>query len=166
MDELRNFNAKKLYQKLAMTDEEFDDWLKELGLLRKTRICDCGGNMSYKQRVGEKYSTWRCTRMTCRKEKGYLTGTWFEGSGSSPISSGFSEEWREGAAAVSWFPSSKGMLPRYFLSFRSTSCQDLQLCQTVGEPIKESKDSLSNIPILRSITASTSWIQTLVPIRR
>jgi len=29
---------------------------------------------------GHNYPSWRCTRKACRKQKGYLVGTWFEGT--------------------------------------------------------------------------------------
>lgn len=78
MDELRNFNARKLYQKLEMP--LFEDFLKELGLLPKVKVCDCGGQMTFKSKPGRNYSSWRCTKKSCRKEIGYLRGTWFEGA--------------------------------------------------------------------------------------
>lgn len=81
MDELRGFNAPRLYEKLLMTsDEDFESWLKELGLLYKERTCECGGGMNFKWKEDRKYPDWRCTKKNCRKEKGYLVGTWFEGT--------------------------------------------------------------------------------------
>jgi len=50
MDDLRNFNAPRLYKKLALPDQEFELWFKELGLLHTDRICECGGSMNFKWR--------------------------------------------------------------------------------------------------------------------
>jgi len=36
--------------------------------------------MGLKRKSGENYPTWRCGRSWCRKEKGFLVGTWFEGT--------------------------------------------------------------------------------------
>ena len=80
MEELINFNARKLYQKLFMSDDEFDMWLKRLGLLFTERACVCGGKMGLKRKPDERYPSWRCTRNSCRKERGYLVETWFEGT--------------------------------------------------------------------------------------
>lgn len=49
MDELRNFNAPKLYEKLNLSDNDFEEFLKDLGLIFRTRTCNCGGDMHYKQ---------------------------------------------------------------------------------------------------------------------
>lgn len=80
MDDLRNFNSRKLYEKLSLPDQEFEGWLKNLGLLYRDRICDCGGAMSYQWIAGRNYPKWRCVRKICRKSVGYLKGTWFEGA--------------------------------------------------------------------------------------
>jgi hypothetical protein len=60
MEELKNFNARKLYKKLDLPDNEFEGWMKELGLLHSVRTCECGGSMSLRTRKGKNYS-WRCT---------------------------------------------------------------------------------------------------------
>uniref|UniRef100_A0A183BKY7 DDE_Tnp_IS1595 domain-containing protein n=1 Tax=Globodera pallida TaxID=36090 RepID=A0A183BKY7_GLOPA len=39
MDELQNFTMWNLHQKLALEDDEFDEWLTELGLLHAKRTC-------------------------------------------------------------------------------------------------------------------------------
>lgn len=82
MEHLKHFNAKRLYEKLNMTNTQFEEWIKGLGLLHAKRTCECGARMRLKNpRVGENYGYWRCTRKRgCGKEKGYLIGTWFEGS--------------------------------------------------------------------------------------
>lgn len=54
MEELRNFNAKKLYQKLNLVDNEFEEWLKQLELIHRTRTCpECGTNMGFKWDQGK-----------------------------------------------------------------------------------------------------------------
>ena len=42
MEQLIDFNMEKLYKKLALTDDQFDNWLVELGLLHNRMICECG----------------------------------------------------------------------------------------------------------------------------
>lgn len=80
MEELPNFNTRKLYSKPNLSDDEFMRWLQDLNLLYKTRNCECGSTMSYKWNKIHKYPHWRCTRKVCRKEKGFLKGTFFEGT--------------------------------------------------------------------------------------
>ena len=80
MEELFNFNAPKLYQKLALPENEFEDWIIDLGLLPKNKTCECGGTMKHKWVPGRSYPAWRCTTKICRKEVGYLNGSWFEGA--------------------------------------------------------------------------------------
>lgn len=80
MNELRGFNAPKLYQKLALSDSDFLKWLQELDILPKEMICECGQNMNYKWQTNKNYPAWRCTKKICRKEKGFLKGSWFEGT--------------------------------------------------------------------------------------
>ena len=59
----------QLYQKLAITDDEFDDWFLELGLLHRRMFCKCGEEMVIKKaKEGERYGTWRCNKYNCRKE--------------------------------------------------------------------------------------------------
>ena len=38
MDELRGFNEEKLWRKMFMDDNEFENWLKDLGLLHRHHI--------------------------------------------------------------------------------------------------------------------------------
>lgn len=79
MEVLRNFNARELFRKLEMPDNDFEDWLIDLGLLHRTRTCDvCHSAMNQKWREGERYPSWKCG--ACHAERGYLTGTLFEGS--------------------------------------------------------------------------------------
>ena len=39
----------QLYQKLAITDDEFDDWFLELGLLHRRMFCEYGEEMVIKK---------------------------------------------------------------------------------------------------------------------
>ena len=78
MDELRGFNEEKLWRKMFMDDDEFENWLKDLGLLHQRRYC-CDKEMNLcSPRRGENWGRWKCSR--CKKEKGYLTGTFFAGT--------------------------------------------------------------------------------------
>ena len=85
LDDLHNFNEPKLYKLLFLTDAEFEEWLKQAGLLYRQRYCDkCYSAMALKFRSGENYPTWQCNKRNmgkkCYREIGYLVGTWFEGS--------------------------------------------------------------------------------------
>lgn len=77
MENLRNFNARNLYEKLGYSEEGFINWLKSLNLFKIN--CECNGLMSYKWTSNQNYPHWRCTRKSCRKEKGFLSDTFFEG---------------------------------------------------------------------------------------
>ena len=78
MDELRGFNDEKLWRKMFMDDDEFENLLKDLGLLHRRRLC-CDKEMNVcAPKAGENWGHWRCSR--CRKTKGYLTGTFFAGT--------------------------------------------------------------------------------------
>ena len=55
MDELRGFNEEKLWRKMFMDNGEFEDWLKDLGLLhRRSFCCDKGMNLCT-PRAGENW---------------------------------------------------------------------------------------------------------------
>lgn len=85
MEELRNFNAKKLYKKLDLPDKEFQEWLVSLGLLHRDMVCPkCEkSGMVFKWKAGRNYPTWHCKKKVngkrCDKEVGYFADTWFEG---------------------------------------------------------------------------------------
>ena len=73
---LRNFTLTKLHAKLNLPENEFQQWLTDLGMLHKKRTCDCGREMrkeKYKQ-----YGRWKCKNSTCRRNKGALVGTFFD----------------------------------------------------------------------------------------
>ncbi|KAL3107475.1 hypothetical protein niasHT_014192 [Heterodera trifolii] len=60
LDELRNFNLQKLREKLSLEDNEFDQWLENLGLLHARRTCpNCGGGTSVRAIAGRRYGVWR-----------------------------------------------------------------------------------------------------------
>jgi len=85
LETLRNFNARKLYKALdSLSDEQFETWFTNMGLLPFNRTCECGGLMRVREREGGRGRTWRCSKKTsgkvCNKEMGYMTGSFFEGS--------------------------------------------------------------------------------------
>ena len=59
--ELTNLTLRELYQKIALTDAEFDDWLRSIGLLPSVVFCDiCHMPMT-------RYRThFVCNRRPCR----------------------------------------------------------------------------------------------------
>ena len=81
---LKNFNAKQLYRQLELSDDRFEAWLKTLGLLHTSRVCVCGGFMQVRTKANTWVRMYRCTSKCCRKEVGFFTGTWFEGSHLTP----------------------------------------------------------------------------------
>ncbi|CAK5057030.1 unnamed protein product [Meloidogyne enterolobii] len=81
MEKLKNFKDSHLHEKLCLSDKDFDLWLVELGLLHGKRTCyKCGGRTTIHQIRDRRYGSWRCTTKRCRAEKGYLCGTFFEGT--------------------------------------------------------------------------------------
>ncbi|KAI6194146.1 DDE-Tnp-IS1595 domain-containing protein [Aphelenchoides besseyi] len=82
MDELIDFTSADLYEKLKWDDENFIACLQHLKLLfGNTRPCVCGGKMTIRPvKAGRRYGNYRCTTKDCRKEKGFLTDTFFEGA--------------------------------------------------------------------------------------
>jgi len=81
LEELRNFNTRRLFEKINLTDAQFEDWLQKMGLLHSKRTCMCGARMRPRNPLqGRKYGKWRCVNKKCSKEMGYLVGTQFEGS--------------------------------------------------------------------------------------
>nr|CAD2188110.1 unnamed protein product [Meloidogyne enterolobii]CAD2192377.1 unnamed protein product [Meloidogyne enterolobii] len=81
MEQLKKFNMIDLGDKLRLSDNDFDAWLEELGLLHGKRTCDaCGGRTTTQNIKDRRYGNWRCTTKNCRKVQGYLCGTFFEGT--------------------------------------------------------------------------------------
>ncbi|XP_068093510.1 coiled-coil-helix-coiled-coil-helix domain-containing protein 7 isoform X1 [Hyperolius riggenbachi] len=92
MDVLRDINLFQLFDHLTQSDEDFDEWLKDLGLLHKRRTCTRCGNNSMRMygtcgtRTGRK---WTCNRRPCRESGskmriGFYADTFFEGSHLGP----------------------------------------------------------------------------------
>lgn len=80
MEELRGFTLANLYERIGWNDDTFIEWLQNMSLLHKDRKCECGGKTSLKTaKEGRGYPRWRCTTKKCRKEVGFLAGTFFEG---------------------------------------------------------------------------------------
>ena len=80
MEQLKNFSIIDLCEKLKLSDD-FDAWLEQLGLLHGKRTCSaCGGRTTIKAIKDSRYGSWRCTTKNCRKEQGYLCGTFFQGT--------------------------------------------------------------------------------------
>nr|CAD2161197.1 unnamed protein product [Meloidogyne enterolobii] len=49
MEQLKNFKSSHLHEKLRLSDNDFDAWLEELGLLHGKRTCGkCGGRTTIK----------------------------------------------------------------------------------------------------------------------
>ena len=40
IDELRYMNLQDLYEKMRLSNQEFDDWLESIGLLHAFQVCD------------------------------------------------------------------------------------------------------------------------------
>lgn len=79
MEELRNFTLADLYEKCSMDDDKFVGWLQSIGLLHSNRTCVCGAKMRLRGiRANEAYPKWQCPTKKCRKECGFLVGTFFE----------------------------------------------------------------------------------------
>jgi len=78
MEQLKNFKPFDLHDKLRLSDNDFDAWLEELGLLHGKRTCHiCGGRTTLRVNKGVRYGCWRCTTKNCRAQQGYLCGTFF-----------------------------------------------------------------------------------------
>lgn len=80
LNELKNFNSRRLSEKLLLSDIEFEMWLQKLGLLWSERTCICGSAMSKRTLRINQSKSWRCKKKSCRREKGYYEGTVFEGT--------------------------------------------------------------------------------------
>lgn len=45
IEELRDYTDQDLFRDLQKSDEDFERWLIDLGLLNRRKICDCGEEM-------------------------------------------------------------------------------------------------------------------------
>ena len=82
MEELQNFKLADLFDKLRLDDDEFHEWLADIGLLHESRTCTCG-NMMKRYRAGSGSLHWRCKRAVHRPSQpsvGFKVGTFFEGT--------------------------------------------------------------------------------------
>ena len=59
------------------TDDQFEEWLKDLKLIPTRRFCDCGGEMSYKKKKDRKYPLWRCSSLKNHDGKQVTVGFFF-----------------------------------------------------------------------------------------
>lgn len=75
LDSLKNFTITALHIKLNLPEQEFQQWLTDLGLLHKKRTCVCGREM--RKEKHHQYGRWVCKMKTCRKTTGALVGTFF-----------------------------------------------------------------------------------------
>jgi hypothetical protein len=80
MEELRGFKLSDLYERVNWDDSTFVEWLQGLKLLHTSRTCVCGEKMRLRGvKEGKQYPNWQCPAKKCRKEKGFLVDTFFEG---------------------------------------------------------------------------------------
>ena len=80
MEELQDFKLDDLYDKMAMEEDVFQEWLAEKGLLHASRTCTCGNKMR-KMRTARSVLSWQCNRNVHRPSQpsiGYKVGTFFE----------------------------------------------------------------------------------------
>lgn len=77
MEFFREFNARKLYKFLDLSEDEQVKQLQSMKLLHSNPKCSCGGKMSIHSRPGKSYEYWRCTTKKCRKQRGFNVGTFF-----------------------------------------------------------------------------------------
>ena len=80
MEELQNFKLADLFDKLRLDDDEFHEWLADIGLLHGSRTCTCG-NLMKRHRAGSGSIHWRCNRAMHRPSQpsiGFKVGTFFE----------------------------------------------------------------------------------------
>jgi len=57
LNELRNFNGRRLFAKLAISDKEFTEWLQSMKLLPSKRLCECGNDMVLKYKSSQSAPT-------------------------------------------------------------------------------------------------------------
>jgi transposase-like protein len=70
------FNAEKL-NKMLDTEEKALSFLQDVGLLHRERFCEQGHAM--KLLISTRDQRWRCSKVSCKKQKQLKSGTWLEG---------------------------------------------------------------------------------------
>ena len=81
MDELKNFTIARLY-------ENYDGWITTLMHGSNASVCYtqkghvCGKDMKIRRKEGHRNGAWGCNARGCKKERGYMAGTFFEGPNS------------------------------------------------------------------------------------
>jgi hypothetical protein len=68
MEELQDFRLDDLYEKMALDEDVFREWLAEIGLLHASRTCACGNQMRI-HRDGRGALHWRCNRALHRPDQ-------------------------------------------------------------------------------------------------
>lgn len=61
INELQNFKLADLYGKLALDDEEFEEWMKSMKLIPSSMLCHCGHPMKLITSAHDG-KMWRCYR--------------------------------------------------------------------------------------------------------
>jgi hypothetical protein len=60
LQSIKNFTLTKLHDKIKSPENEFQQWLTDLGMLHKKRTYDCGTEMRKKKQG--KYERWMCKK--------------------------------------------------------------------------------------------------------
>ncbi|CAK5050227.1 unnamed protein product [Meloidogyne enterolobii] len=50
LQSIKNFTLTKLYDKIKLPNDEFQQWITDLGMLHRKRTCDCGKEMRKEKR--------------------------------------------------------------------------------------------------------------------
>ncbi|MFH4978347.1 hypothetical protein AB6A40_005056 [Gnathostoma spinigerum] len=84
MEQLRGMNAKKMFQKVSLSDNDFMAWMQQVGLISASKKCSCGGDMALRSKGSAGGRRWVCRNSWCRKKKGILKGSFFENTKLAP----------------------------------------------------------------------------------
>ncbi|MFH4974771.1 hypothetical protein AB6A40_001480 [Gnathostoma spinigerum] len=84
MEQLRGMNARKMYEKVSLSDEDFMAWMQEVGLISINKKCSCGGAMAIKSKGSAGGRRWVCRNSWCQKKKGVFKGSFFENAKLAP----------------------------------------------------------------------------------
>ena len=66
LQSLKNFTLTKLHVKLNLPENEFQQWLTDLGMLHK-KTCVCGTEM--RKEKHQKYGRWQCKKQHVEKQR-------------------------------------------------------------------------------------------------